>query len=73
MAVPHLPTDPAIARPTVLLTGAAGNIGHVLRAALANTFELILTDIRTPTDLQAHETFRAADLEEQPTRKNRTR
>lgn len=51
-------------RPRVLLTGAAGQVGTALRHGLATTFDLILTDLRPPEGLQAHETFRPADLED---------
>ncbi len=48
----------------MLLTGAAGVVGSALRAGLQGVFDLILTDLRTPEGLQAHETFRAADLQD---------
>jgi uronate dehydrogenase len=48
----------------VLLTGAAGEIGTALRLGLADAFELILTDLRTPGGLQPGETFRPADLQD---------
>ena len=44
----------------VLITGAAGRIGTVLRAGLE--FDLRLTDVVEPDGLTADETFVAADL-----------
>ena len=47
----------------VLLTGAAGGVGHRLRALLRPVYsELRLSDIRTPPDLAPDERFLAADL-----------
>ena len=46
----------------ILLTGAAGGIGSRLRRLLASLYDLALTDLEPPSDLQAHETFIAADL-----------
>ena len=51
-------------KPRVLLTGAAGVVGSALRTGLQGVFDLILTDLRTPEGLEAHETFRAADLQD---------
>ena len=51
-------------RPRVLLTGAAGAVGSALRTGLAQDFDLILTDLRTPDDLREDETFRQADLQD---------
>ena len=50
----------------VLITGAAGTIGTVLRPALRDGLsELRLSDLREPDDLVAPETFVAADLTDQ--------
>jgi uronate dehydrogenase len=47
----------------VLMTGARGNIGTVLRPALRDGLEeLRLSDLEAPDDLRAPETFVAADL-----------
>lgn len=47
----------------VLLTGASGDIGTRLRKLLKPIYpELILSDLRTPSDLGADETFFPADL-----------
>jgi uronate dehydrogenase len=47
----------------VLLTGAAGGVGARLRKLLPPIYpELVLSDIRTPADLQPGEKFIAADL-----------
>jgi uronate dehydrogenase len=47
----------------VLLTGAAGGVGTRLRKLLAPIYpDLVLSDIKTPGDLQPGETFIAADL-----------
>ena len=51
-------------RPRVLLTGAAGTVGSALRAGLQGGFDLILTDLKRPEDLQPDEVFRPADLED---------
>ncbi|WP_188963967.1 NAD-dependent epimerase/dehydratase family protein [Deinococcus aquiradiocola] len=48
----------------VLLTGASGEVGTALRHGLHGTFDLILTDLNPPADLQAHETYRQADLQD---------
>ena len=48
---------------TVLITGAAGDVGSRLRRLLKGTYpHLRLSDIRTPFDLSADEDFTAADL-----------
>src|SRR3954468_11457981 len=50
----------------VLITGAAGRIGTVLRAGLRDEVdELRLTDVAEPADLQGGETFAPADLTDQ--------
>ncbi len=46
----------------VLLTGAAGAIGSRLRRLLPPLYDLVLTDLTPPADLQPGETFLAADL-----------
>jgi uronate dehydrogenase len=47
----------------VLLTGASGDVGTRLRKLLKSVYpELILSDIKTPADLGADETFIPADL-----------
>lgn len=47
----------------VLLTGASGDIGTRLRKLLKPIYpELILSDLRTPSDLEPDETFIPADL-----------
>lgn len=47
----------------VLLTGAAGNIGGYLRKLLRAIYPgLVLSDIKTPPDLGASETFIKADI-----------
>src|SRR5262245_13422195 len=47
----------------VLLTGAAGGVGQRLRKLLAPVYPgLRLSDIKTPPDLAANESFVAADL-----------
>src|SRR3954465_11395270 len=47
----------------VLITGASGHIGTVIRPALrAGVEELRLSDLTEPEDLQAPETFVHADL-----------
>jgi uronate dehydrogenase len=46
----------------VLVTGAAGRIGTVLRAGLRDEMDLRLTDVVEPADLAGDETFVAADL-----------
>ncbi len=48
---------------TVLITGAAGNVGGWLRRLLAGVYpRLVLSDRRPPGDLRPEEEFRAADL-----------
>src|ERR1051325_5512691 len=48
---------------TVLMTGAAGGIGTRLRRLLKGVYpQLRLSDLKTPSDLAADETFVAADL-----------
>src|SRR4051795_2445359 len=50
----------------VLMTGAAGRIGAVLRAGLRDEVEeLRLSDVVEPEDLQGRETFAPADLTDQ--------
>lgn len=47
----------------ILMTGAAGGIGTGLRKLLPQHYpDLVLSDIRTPADLAANETFKPADL-----------
>jgi uronate dehydrogenase len=47
----------------VVITGAAGDIGTRLRKILKGAYpEIVWSDIRTPADLGADETFVAADL-----------
>ena len=46
----------------VLLTGAAGDVGRRLRKLLGTEYELRLSDVRTPADLDAGEAFVRADL-----------
>lgn len=51
----------------MLITGAHGNIGSVLRPALrAGLDELRLSDLEAPDDLTPPETFVAADLTDKP-------
>ncbi|GEK58432.1 hypothetical protein CHL76_07520 [Marinococcus halophilus] len=47
---------------TVLLTGAAGTIGTVLRSYLSKRFKLVLTDTKAPEGLTNEETFMEADI-----------
>ncbi len=48
---------------TVLITGAAGNVGGWLRRLLRGVYpRLVLSDRRPPADLGPEEEFRAADL-----------
>jgi uronate dehydrogenase len=48
---------------TILVTGAAGGIGSRLRKLMRGLYPTLRwSDIRTPTDLQPHEQFVAADL-----------
>jgi uronate dehydrogenase len=46
----------------VLLTGASGGIGSKLRRLLPAFYDLVLTDLQPPPDLEPHETFIPADL-----------
>jgi uronate dehydrogenase len=47
----------------VLLTGASGGVGSRLRKLLAPIYpDLLLSDLRAPTDLTSSETFQPADL-----------
>jgi uronate dehydrogenase len=47
----------------VLLTGAAGGVGTMVRTLLRQLFpELVLSDMREPEALRANEPFRRADL-----------
>jgi len=47
----------------VLLTGAAGAVGGMIRPLLASTYpEIALSDIKEPQNLQPNETFIQADL-----------
>ncbi|WP_022793327.1 NAD-dependent epimerase/dehydratase family protein [Marinococcus halotolerans] len=46
----------------VLLTGAAGTIGTVLRSYLSKRFDIVLTDAKAPEDLTSEETFMEADI-----------
>ena len=49
--------------PRILMTGAAGGIGTSLRKLLPPIYpDLVLSDLATPADLGANETFKAADL-----------
>ena len=48
----------------VLVTGANGRIGSRLRRLLPSRYDLVLTDREPPPDLEARETFIAADLAE---------
>ncbi len=50
----------------VLITGAGGAIGSRLRKLLPELYELVLTDLAPPSDLEPHETFLAADLADAP-------
>lgn len=50
----------------ILLTGAGGAIGLRLRKLLPALYELVLTDLEPPADLEPHETFLAADLADAP-------
>jgi len=45
------------------MTGAAGGIGTSLRKLLPPIYpDLVLSDLKAPADLGAHEKFKAADL-----------
>ncbi len=47
----------------VLMTGAAGGVGTMIRPLLASIYpEIILSDVKEPQDLQANETFVPAEL-----------
>jgi uronate dehydrogenase len=49
--------------PRILMTGAAGEIGTRLRKLLPPVYpDLVLSDVKTPADLSASETFKPADL-----------
>jgi len=49
--------------PRILMTGAAGGIGTSLRKLLPPIYpNLVLSDLKAPADLGAHEKFKAADL-----------
>jgi uronate dehydrogenase len=51
----------------VLITGAAGEIGTRLRALLKPVYpQLVISDVRRPTDLRANETFAQVDLADAP-------
>jgi uronate dehydrogenase len=51
--------------PTILITGAAGYLGSVLRAGLREQYRLRLTDrVPLPTPLNPAEEFRKAELED---------
>ena len=46
----------------ILITGAAGDVGSRLTELLRDTYQLRLSDIRTPAGLKADADFVAADL-----------
>jgi uronate dehydrogenase len=49
--------------PRILMTGASGGIGTSLRKLLPPIYpDLLLSDIKQPSDLGGHEKFKAADL-----------
>src|SRR5258708_31650524 len=49
--------------PRILMTGAAGGIGTSLRKLLPPVYpDILLSDLKAPADLGAHEKFKAADL-----------
>src|SRR5579859_6089318 len=49
--------------PRILMTGAAGGIGTSLRRLLPPIYpDLLLSDLKAPSDLAANDTFKAADL-----------
>jgi uronate dehydrogenase len=49
--------------PRILMTGASGGIGTSLRKLLPSVYpDLLLSDLKAPADLGAHEKFKAADL-----------
>jgi uronate dehydrogenase len=47
---------------TVLITGAAGDVGTRLRGLLKDTYRLRLSDLKRPVDLSADDDFVQADL-----------
>ena len=47
---------------TVLITGAAGLFGRILRAHWGDRYQLRLSDVRAIEDLAPHEEFIAADI-----------
>jgi len=47
---------------TILMTGAAGRIGSLLRAELAGKYRMRLSDLKPIRDLRAGETFMRADI-----------
>ncbi len=49
--------------PRILMTGASGGIGTSLRKLLPPIYpDLLLSDLKAPADLGAHEKFKAAEL-----------
>src|ERR1700722_13436668 len=49
--------------PRILMTGASGGIGTSLRKLLPPIYpDLLLSDLKAPSDLGAHEKFKAAEL-----------
>ena len=48
---------------TVLITGAAGLFGRILRAHWGDRYQLRLSDVRAIEDLAPHEEFIAADIQ----------
>ena len=49
--------------PRILMTGASGGIGTSLRKLLPPIYpDLLLSDVKAPTDLGAHEKFKRAEL-----------
>src|ERR1700677_3929133 len=49
--------------PRILVTGASGAIGSSLRKLLPPIYpDLLLSDLKPPDDLGAHEKFKAAEL-----------
>ena len=49
-------------RKQVLITGAAGLVGGILRAHWGDRYTLRLVDIKPVEDTAAHETFRQVDI-----------